>query len=469
MVASIATGLPASAQVSVLNNNGATIVISNGAFLNVGGGLTNNVGSTLTNNGNIAATGDITNNASMSVPNSGLLIFSGNSIQNLNGSATYFAKDVMLNNNTSVNLNAPLKVDGTFNFINGILTAPTTTNAVTFTSNASVSINSAPSNNSHIQGYVVKEGTGSFTFPIGDANHYQPVRVNLSSNASGVQAQYVVGNAGAASFGTTGASSTPLVAYNGKEYWNLSPLSTAAGTVTINWDNYMNNGISNVADLKVAHKSGSSWLNEGGSGLGTPAAGSITSLSVSTWSPFTLGSSSPSSPLPLELLSFSGNRISGTNHLQWHAVNEQSLQSYILQRSFDGIAFADLRTIAVKGGTDNTYSYAEAWNNIPYMYYRLKLIGSDGAYSNSNMVRIAGESLSGQGSLIPNPAHQSFTLTAMNAALLHSIVSIVDVSGQKVRSWELSSLYEKVDVSNFASGIYFLQFADGSVLRFVKE
>lgn len=129
-------------------------------------------------------------------------------------------------------------------------------------------------------------------------------------------------DAGSASFGTTGSAVTPLLFYNKKEYWYVVPAGTATGTITIYFDGYNNAGISNTADLRVAHKSGGQWLNEGGAATGTTASGSVISYSISTFSPFTPGSVSAGSPLPVKLVAFSGRAAAGRNRLSWQTATE---------------------------------------------------------------------------------------------------------------------------------------------------
>ena len=253
-----------------LYNNGGLIHINTNCIVQVNGAVINKATSTITNNGTLNVTGNVTNDATL-IFNDGLLAFKGTAAQILNGTTTYNAKNVLVDNAAGVTLNSKLIADGTVTFTNGIITASATTAPLVFTTNATVT---GAKDASHVNGYVVKEGTGTFTYPVGDGTKYQPCGVNPTANATGIQVKYNSTDAGTGTFTTGGTEAAALIAYNGLEHWDITPLSTATGTVTMYWDAYKNVGIANVSDLKVAHKAGGNWLNEGTTGTGTVSAGS---------------------------------------------------------------------------------------------------------------------------------------------------------------------------------------------------
>lgn len=241
----------------VLYNNGATLTLTTGGTMQVNGNAQFQSGGILSNDGAIALTGNITNNQTMSAANAGALIFNGTAAQTLSGSGTYFAKDVLVNNANGVTLSAPLKIDGVCSFSSGIVTAATTANAIVFTTNASVSSSNAANDVSHINGFVVKEGAGSFAFPVGDGTKYQTVAVDATANATGIRVKYNATDAGAGAFTTGGAEPTALASYNTNEYWDITPLSSAMGAVTIFWDGYQDAYSNPTTERKVAHLTGS--------------------------------------------------------------------------------------------------------------------------------------------------------------------------------------------------------------------
>ncbi|RYD95011.1 MAG: hypothetical protein EOP50_08645, partial [Sphingobacteriales bacterium] len=270
-----------------LYNNGASIYINSSTVLTVKGGMVQAAGSTLVNNGTLQLSGDLNNQATMGSPTGGILVFNGATAQQVNGSAPFFATNVKLENAAGVELANGLWVSGSIQFNNGILTASSAANALRLTAAASTT---AASDASHVNGYVVKLGTGAFTYPVGNGTRYQPVAVDLSANSLGMQARYSDADAGNAAFGSGGSSAVPLASYNNAEYWSLQPLGTASGSVTLYWDSYNGMPVTNTALLRVARRDGGDWLNEGATSVsGNATSGMLTSNNISNWNRFTLG------------------------------------------------------------------------------------------------------------------------------------------------------------------------------------
>ncbi|HNB82661.1 MAG TPA: hypothetical protein PLP14_11205, partial [Chitinophagaceae bacterium] len=207
-----------------------------------------------------------------------------------------------------------LRVNGECKFINGIFNASSSTSPLLFSTNGFVSGSFPANNNSHVNGYVYREGIGAFTYPVGDGLAYQPVIVNLSSNPNGIKVKYNGTNAGSGSFSSSGTESTPLTSYNTLENWEISPSTVATGSVTVFWDAYKNTPVPDVSLAKVAHKFFTQWLNEGTTATGLPTAGSVTSNSITTWGNFTLGAISPVCTTPVVQATASNSTIcSGTS------------------------------------------------------------------------------------------------------------------------------------------------------------
>ncbi len=454
----VCLALNSSAQL-VLRNSGS-IRVSSGTHVIVNGNLENQAGGDFINNGILTLNGNFTNNQAMTEPGSGTLKFEGTSAQTLDGTETVFAKDVILNNPNGVTASTLLKVDGEFNFMEGIITS-TNTSPIIFTANGVISATNLPSDASHVNGYVVKEGTGDFTYPVGDGTSYQPVSTSLTSNSDGMQVRYAAADAGAAAFGTAGSEDTPLAVYNNKEYWDITPLGSAAGNVTLSWDAYNPLTFNNVSDVRLAHKSGS-WLNEGGSGSGTTSAGSITSGNLITWSPFTLGSIYD--PLPVTLISFKGETEESVNQLNWQTSNEKNFSYFEVQHSRNALLFTRLGV--VEGGSKGNYLYTHASPFPGINYYRLKMVDNDRTFAYSKIIALTNED--NRPVVYPNPTSTLVTVSVDNT-LLQSTANLYDVTGRLLKNVVITTNQQQINVTSLTSGIYILKFADGTGERFVKE
>ena len=448
----------------VLYSNGASLTLKTGGTMQVNGTAQFENGSSITNDGAITITGNIVNNQIMSTPNAGTLTFNGSAAQTLSGSSTYFAKDVIINNANGVILNAPLKVDGMFSFSNGIVTAATAANAVTFTSNATISGTNIAKDASHINGFVVKEGTGSFTYPVGDGTKYQAVIVNTTANATGLRVKYNATDAGTGAFTNGGTEAAALVSYNNNEYWEITPLSTATGTVTIFWDGYKD-AFTNpaVSQRKVAHLVGGNWLNEGTTGTGTVAAGSVTSNAVSSWSRFTMGSSI--AVLPLAWLSVTGNLNNQKRAtINWR-VQENNVFNYIIEKSHDGINFTSIITINSQGNGTNNYNYTDVVALQSVGFYRIKQINRFGLFSFSAIIKMVNQNNSTI-SIYPNPVKN---LATISGATVGSKATLANISGTQLQQINITHATFTINMGAYPSGVYILKTNYEAAIKIIKN
>ncbi|MBI3234950.1 MAG: T9SS type A sorting domain-containing protein [Bacteroidetes bacterium] len=440
--------------------NGNVYVASTGIVYNTANTTIGSSG-VLTNIGNIYIQGDI-NDSGTTGYDGGKLSFVGTTAQSTSGSVMLKSSKINFANTAGVTLGKDISVGDTCTFSSGIIT--TGSNALEFTSSGTYT---GVSSQHHVNGYVRKLGTGSFSYPVGNGTKYQKVDANLSANASGMTVKYNVANAGTGTYLTTGASSTPLKYYNVYEYWDFTPVSTATGSVTITWDDYNNSGISDVSHLKVAHKTASGWANESGTGTGSVSAGSITSASVSTWSPFTLGSINNFSQLPLQWLDVSAKWNNNKPQVIWSVANEHDVKDYEVYKSNDGVNFTFVTRLSSNGNSVSKVIYTatdeEGFTSDAYTnYYKVKQIDYTGVSTESKICTLSkNKELSNtyKISMSPNPTNSEVTikLDGMTADQRNSFLKIEDVSGRILLEAKYTEMDQIIDVSHFRAGIYFVK------------
>ena len=382
-------------------------------------------------------------------------------MQTLSGSQTFIAKDVVFNNAAGITLANSLKASGIVTFTSGIVGASSSSAPLIITSTGSVS---GAGNSSHVNGYVTKEGTGAFAFPVGDGSRYQLVSVNLAANSNGLSARYYGSDAGTASFGTTGNSAVALESYNANEYWDLNPVGTATGDVTVFWDNYKSPVITNTALLTVAHKRNGSWLNEGAQTVtGTTASGSVKSAAISSWSPFTLGTL-PSSVLPVRLVNFTAKAAEQKGDLQWRIADANGFSHFEVERSVDARNFEKIGRVDFLQMRQN-YNYVDDASDIAVAYYRLKMVDVDGtwAYSRTESIKFVrnANSLGGY----PNP----FTSILTISSPILQKAKLLDITGTTVREFSLQHGDNHLNESQLASGTYLIRTENGETIKVVKQ
>jgi hypothetical protein len=412
-------------QVTITNTGNVTL--SGAKAVVITGNFTNTSTGVWTNNGDVTITGNITNDQAGMSAGTGITRLAGTTLQTVSGGQPFIVNNLFLTNSAGYTLTQSLQAGGVTTFTNGIVAAPTAATPMIFGPSATLS---GVSDASHVNGYVRSLGTGLFTYPVGDGTSYRKIDITPSANAGGIDCGYFKTNAGAASYGTGGSSPIPLVAYDQSEYWDIHPVSTATSTVTIYYDQVVPPGtITSTADLRVAHLSGGSWLDEGGTATGTTSAGNITSNAVSSWSPFTLGSASLSSPLPVTLISFSGQFVNNAAQLTWDVANETGLRAYIVEKSCNGADYTAIGQVAATNS--RSYQYVDASISCPVPWYRLRLEDIDGNSAYSRVV-VVGTERNNMITVMPNPVADQMIIGFGTGTAGSYAISITDMSGRNI-------------------------------------
>lgn len=458
------------ADAQALYNNGSNFYVGSTANVRVNGNADFQVGNTLTNYGVISFTGNVVNNQATNTTTPGNIKFEGSSAQAFSGSTTLNVTNLTINNVAGVIISGNIRVNGSLIFQSGILSATNSANPLVFTATG---VASSPSNASHVNGYVIKEGTGSFSFPVGDGTVYQKLDVNLSANSHGLRGRYYAANAGAATFATGGASGILLNNYNTQEYWDLAPVGvgTATGTVAIYWDAYKNASqtSSTILDvMQVAHKTNAGWINEGASAVaGTMSAGNVTSKVVSSWSPFTLGTVLESA-LPVSWIHTDGRFNDQHQAVIGWKVDEKSMAYFEVLRSTDGRSFHSIGRVESKGDGVHTYEFADSGISDRSVYYRVKQTDLDGKFSLSRIIALLpayGVRLS---SAYPNPT-KACAQFDLGSRYVGSRAILLNNLGVVVKDFTISDEIASVDLTRFTPGLYLLRLEDGKVVKIVKE
>ena len=443
--------------------NTASLYVNSGGTLFVNGSTVNS--GDIVNAGIFQTNGNLTNNSSFASSSGSKLQLTGSN-QSLTGSAPISVGDLVFSNDIS--LNTTLKVQGSVSFSSGVVTASNASAPLVFASSASYT---GVTDASHVDGYVIKEGTGSFTYPVGDGKRYQPILLELTTNDEGMQVRYVPADAGTASFTTTGASATALESYNNQEYWDLLSVGTATGKVTLAWDDYKNASItssSNVNVFKIARRTRAGWLNEGGIFSGTLSSGSVTSESLSTWSRFTLGAI-PESALPVTLAWFTAIRQENAALLAWSTTSEVNSEKFDIQRSTDGKNWQMIGSVAAEnsGTALQSYRFVDDLPLVGHNLYRLKMIDLDGSFAYSRIQNVVFAELSVM-MAYPNPS-SGLTTVQLGKNNIGRQASLINASGRILRKINIDDESVSVDLGNLAAGVYLFKAPDGKTVKVVKQ
>jgi hypothetical protein len=172
--------------------------------------------------------------------------------------------------------------------------------------------------------------------------------------------------------------------------------------------------------------------------------------------------------LPLTLISFTGIRNNSISQLKWETANENQVNYFELERSADGNIYSTVKQIAAKNGSSQQYHYDDHISFSGLMRYRLKMVDIDGTITYSKIVLLKDQGTA-LVSLYPNPAHNKLWLESGDASIRGTQAVIVNAAGAVQLRFVITAYPQPVDISALKSGIYFVQLANGSVMKFIKE
>lgn len=384
--------------------------------------------------------------------NTATIYFDGSSPQNLitntgAGGDTFLYGNVVLDNSSStINLNGPVTIDGDLTFTRGII-QPTVTNKLTIRNANAI----GGSINSYVNGIlniITNNVNGIIKFPIGKSNTtaekiYHPATlIYTNSDASTVtySGQYVQGSATAIS---TSWNAT-MDHISGTSYWQITRLGTSTINAFLSLDFNYTDEVQDLTQLVIASTpaSGTPWNNIGrgsASSFSTDVAsnirGNIISNGFSGWqSYFTLGTTGPGNPLPIELTDFRAKTVGSRVLLTWSTLSELNSDRFDIEFSIDGQHF--IKVGEVKGQGNSNLKHANQFMHSPqatntYFYYRLKQIDADGMNIYSEVISIANElDTKIVISAYPNPAkNEEFNIYTNFSINLISKIIIVDMVG----------------------------------------
>lgn len=162
-------------------------------------------------------------------------------------------------------------------------------------------------------------------------------------------------------------------------------------------------------------------------------------------------------PLPLNLLHFSGKTTKGGNMLEWATANEKNTRHFDIEKSADGKSWAYLSTTTAAGQGDHSYTAYDAQPLEGANYYRLKMTDKDGDFNYSPVVLLHNNRNGIPAlQLYPNPATREVHITMSGAENAGTLV-LYTVTGRKVKEQSLTQQSTTMSLEGLPAGIYSIQ------------
>jgi autotransporter-associated beta strand protein len=417
-----------------------------------------------------AGTLTFTNTTGSTLPSS---LFSGN-INNLT-----------MNGSGGITLGNAVTVTGTLTLTSGLLTT-TSTNLLTLADGSTVS---GVSSSSFIHGPIKKVGNTGFTFPVGaSGTGYQPIQIaNFSGTTASTDAFTAEYKRSSASGVGTNINS-PVNRVSFCEYWQLDRTTgTPTVDVTLHFNtnsgcgggvpaDYLAGNSGLLSELRVCRWDGTQWVNYSTSYTGTAPNVTLTATGISSFSPFTVGSTGLA-PLPLKLLSFNGVKKDGKVYLNWTTLDETNMKSIVLQSSSDGEIVEKVTELLAQNTLHNHYTFTDTsdmmkrtYQSQNHRYYRLEFVNLDQSVEQSSWISVTDNELikiKPQFRVYPNPTiGNSIYVDPIATGPALATIKLTDNTGKLIlhEHANFRNPY-KFPVDGLKTGLYYLMviLSDGSV------
>lgn len=161
-------------------------------------------------------------------------------------------------------------------------------------------------------------------------------------------------------------------------------------------------------------------------------------------------------PLPVELLSFTGKHQTNGNLLTWVTASELNNDFFTLERSNDGINYAETATIKGSGttSTPTQYQYLDQTAPEGISYYRLRQTDYDGTCTWSPVIAVEWRSKNLTFQVIPNPNNGNFQIVLPAELEEEASLRITDATGRLIRTAKVKDAGMSLSVEGLAAGLY---------------
>lgn len=436
--------------------------VNSGAILNLSG--TNSL-CTIKVSGNVDISGSLTETGG----GTGALEFSGNADQTFSASGTISndvdvivdksSNAVILTSNVSLPRNLTL-TSGQIRTSGYVLELSAAAPTLTSSSSAYVCTCESDGTASTAGGLKRKVSASTF-FPVGPTSSlYMPATIipqgGHTADFFTARVEQLQSN------GVTVPDPNKCIQYQ----WDLSEANIGGSNakIKLQWVNGTEGSNFNpTLQPEIGHWDGATFdpISAASYSAGDPSFTSTNSFTG--FSPFVVASGSA---LPVELSYFNAIKRNKTVDLQWQTLSESNCDYFGVERSNDGITYAELTQMRGNGTTQatNDYLYTDLQPYAGMNYYRLRQVDFDGRSEYSptrNVVMGTGNDVK----LSPTITRNSIELSFATALSNDSEVYIAEISTGRILyagMVQADSYGKTIDVSNLQAGSYLLKFSNGS-------
>jgi hypothetical protein len=205
-------------------------------------------------------------------------------------------------------------------------------------------------------------------------------------------------------------------------------------------------GVSNIGDIKILKNDDASpeALIAAAATItpayaeahsGTSNGGYVLEADINSFSSFYFGDPDMI-PLPVELINFAGKIRDNAAVLQWETANENNTSHFEIERSIDAQNFEKAGSVNAGSNSNNAkYSFTDKdadKQSSPVLYYRLKIVDTDGSISYSQVISLTIIPASIPVVVYPNPVNDVLNLRISLPKESKILIRVSDMHGRVI-------------------------------------
>jgi len=390
-------------------SNSVDFIVSTNSTLNLGTSVLTGTGNfSLVNNGGLilgsangitssGASGNVQVTGTRTYSTSGRYTYSGGSSQSTGNGLPATVNSLTIDNASGVTLTGNAAASSSLLLTSGILS----TGANTLTLGTSVSATGTLNRTSgfvtgNFRRWIAAAATSNIVFPVGTTSNYNGLTVSFTGapSAGGTLASaFTSSNPGNATLPLNDAGSI-ITNVGTAGYWEMVPANgLTGGTYSIDIEGNGFTGINDYVSLRVLFRTNASasWSLRGthAAGSGSNSNPVVRRTAVTGWGQIGIGGG-VSNPLPIKLVSFTGESDDRAIILKWKTAAEQNNDFFTIEKSSDGKIFSELIRIPGAGNTSVAKNYSTADDN-PINgtnFYRLRQTDFNGKSTLSKIISV---------------------------------------------------------------------------------
>lgn len=300
-------------------------------------------------------------------------------------------------------------------------------------------------------------------FPMATANYTRgfwvayPNSADRPSNAGTIRVSHAEANTVTTGLSITDGATTIKRRQNSS--WTVTTAnSLAGGAYSIKAGGTGFGTVGLVSDLRVMRSNNVTGSNGTPSGTTTDFLAQRTGITITTLaSTFYIGSiNDTQSPLPVELLSFTGEDTADGVLLKWTTSMEKNFDHFEIERAADGVSYAYLTSVTGRGALDarTDYTFVDGTAPTGRVYYRLKNVDLDGTFDYSRVVPVMVGAQEARLAIYPNPVVNKSITVKLTGESSGTLI-LVDQVGKQLMKADLVAGEQEITLDDkIKPGIY---------------